>query len=54
MQPDTTMKLIARDAPLGPWSRVEWNGTTYSADDVKLYDVTESTRHIEATLREEA
>jgi hypothetical protein len=50
---DNTYKLIARDAPLGVWSRVVWNDRSFSVDEVKLFDVSSGTRHIEAVLREE-
>jgi hypothetical protein len=50
---DTTMKMIARDAPLGPWSRVEWNDRTFSVEDTRFHNVSEQTKHVEAMLREE-
>lgn len=49
-----TWRLIARDAPLGVWSRVEWQGKTLSVrsgPERRRYSST--TSHITALLQEE-
>jgi hypothetical protein len=44
--------LLARDAPLGPWARVEWNGLSLAViDGPRRYTVSPQTRHVSAILR---
>lgn len=47
-------RLFARDAPLGWWSKVEWNGMTLNMLGGPLvHKVGDGTTHISATLTEE-
>lgn len=57
---DTAYRFSAREAPLGWWSRVVWHHPTRG--DVRmtvlggplLYEASPETRHVSATLHEEA
>lgn len=56
---DTAFKLIARDAPLGWWSRVVWNDGFKTHNLTVLggplrYVTSDGTAHIKATLHEES
>jgi hypothetical protein len=51
---DTTYKLIARTAPIGNYSRVQWNSMNFSVDSVKYFDHSPETSHVECVLRLEA
>jgi hypothetical protein len=49
-----TWRLIARDAPLGVWSRVEWQGRTFlvrSGPEERRYSG--ATGHVTALVQEE-
>ncbi|NGO71452.1 phage head completion protein [Streptomyces boncukensis] len=49
---ETTYRVIARDAPLGPWVRVEWNGRTWDViGEPRRYNGSPATRHIDALIR---
>jgi hypothetical protein len=50
---DATYRFIARSAPIGSWSRVEWNNITFTVDSVKYFDLTPESTHVEAVLRQE-
>jgi hypothetical protein len=46
--------LMARDAPIGPWSRVEFEGRQFVVvDGPREYNVSPNTKHVAAILREE-
>ncbi|MFE3220244.1 phage head completion protein [Streptomyces antimycoticus] len=48
----TTYRVIARDAPLGPWARVEWDGRTWDVvGEPRRYNGSPATRHIDAVIR---
>ncbi|GAU66663.1 hypothetical protein SSP35_03_03110 [Streptomyces sp. NBRC 110611] len=48
----TTYRVIARDAPLGPWARVEWDGRTWDVvGEPRRYNGSSATRHIDALIR---
>ncbi|MGW3569071.1 phage head completion protein [Streptomyces sp. NPDC000941] len=48
----TTYRVIARDAPLGPWARVEWDGRTWDVvGEPRRYNGSPATRHIDALIR---
>lgn len=50
---DTEFKFYAEDAPLGIWSKVEWNNRIFIvASGPYLFDRTSGTHHVEATLHE--
>jgi hypothetical protein len=54
LRPGRQYHLLARDVPLGPWSRVEWNGRSLAVVDGPLrYTASPQTRHVSAILREE-
>jgi hypothetical protein len=54
LRPGRQYHLLARDAPLGPWSLVEWNGLSLAVVDGPLrYTASPATRHVSAILREE-
>ena len=52
----TTYRLIARDAPIGPWAKVRWvsdGGTWWDVvGSPRRYGMSPRTAHIEAVLRE--
>lgn len=49
---DTTYRVIARDAPLGPWARVEWVGRTWDVvGEPQRYNGSTATRHVDALIR---
>lgn len=51
---DAAWRLFARDAPVGWWSRVEWEGKKLTILGGPLvHNVTNGVRHISATLKEE-
>jgi hypothetical protein len=51
----TWVKLPARDAPLGPWSRVEHDGKSYVVESgPNFHDASPTTRHVSATLQLES
>lgn len=51
---DAAWRLIARDAPLGWWSRVEFGGKVMTVLGGPLvYQSSPTTRHVSATLQEE-
>lgn len=51
---DAAWRLFARDAPVGWWSRVEWEGKKLTILGGPLvHSVTNGVRHISATLKEE-
>lgn len=51
---DAAWRLMAREAPLGWWSRVEFEGKTMTVLGGPLvYGATPGSRHISATLQEE-
>lgn len=46
-------RLICRNAPLGPWSYVDWNGIRlFVVSGPHPYSASPDTTHITATLRE--
>ncbi|WP_433507997.1 hypothetical protein ACQP04_16980 [Pseudonocardia halophobica] len=46
-------RLICRDAPLGPWARVEFAGRSFHVvSGPMVYDVSEATRHVEVIIEE--
>jgi hypothetical protein len=50
----STWRLIARDAPLGTWSRVVWNGMSMSVRSGPEYrHYSGATSHVTALLQEE-
>jgi hypothetical protein len=50
----STWRLIARDAPLGVWSRVEWNGMSFAVRSGPEYrHYSGATSHVTALLQEE-
>ena len=50
----STWRLIARDAPLGVWARVEWNGLSLSVRSGPEYRrYSGATSHVTALLQEE-
>jgi hypothetical protein len=49
-----TFPFIARDAPIGTWSRVQWNGHTFSVDAVERHNASPATAHVSAILRLES
>lgn len=67
MQPSTTdvdvaqgqrttveYKLICRSAPIGAWSRIEWEGRRFSVlEQPRAHDGTNMIKHVTAVLREE-
>ncbi|MFF4607932.1 hypothetical protein ACFY12_34995 [Streptomyces sp. NPDC001339] len=47
-----TYRVIARDAPLGPWARVEWLGGVWDVvGEPRRYNGSPATRHIDALIR---
>ncbi len=49
---ETTYRVIARDAPLGPWARVEWAGRTWDVvGEPRRYNGSVVTRHVDARIR---
>lgn len=49
-----TFRLLARDAPIGWWSRVIWQGRSLSVLSGPLEHVSsDGTRHVSVTLHEE-
>lgn len=51
-QVTTVYRLITRDAPLGPWARVEWNGREWDlAGEPLRSNGSPTTRHVTALLR---
>lgn len=49
---ETTYRVIARDAPLGPWARVEWDGRTWDVvGEPQRYSGSPATRHVDALIR---
>lgn len=51
---DASWRLMARDAPLGWWSKVEFDGKTMTVLGGPLvYTMSDGTRHVSATLQEE-
>lgn len=51
---DAAWKFLAREAPLGWWSKVEFEGKTLTVLGGPLvYGASPATRHISATLQEE-
>lgn len=51
---DASWRLIARDAPVGWWSRVDWAGKRFSvAGGPLVREFSDWTRHVTVTLREE-
>lgn len=46
-------KLIARTAPIGNWSRVEWNNMTSTPDSIMRFDHSPESAHVEVVLRQE-
>lgn len=51
---DAAYRLMAREAPLGWWSRVEWNGAPMTVLGGPLvHKSSDGTRHVSATLQEE-
>lgn len=51
-QVTTVYRLITRDAPLGPWARVEWAGRQWDVAGEPLRSAgSPATRHVTALLR---
>lgn len=51
---DAAWRLFARNAPIGWWSKVEWEGKTMTLLGGPLtYTASDGTTHISATLMEE-
>jgi hypothetical protein len=51
---DSSWRLLARDAPLGWWSRVEFQGRVMTPLSGPLrYTASDGTTHVSCTLREE-
>lgn len=51
---DAAWRLFARSAPIGWWSRVEWNGLSLAILGGPLYFTSsDGTQHVSATLKEE-
>jgi hypothetical protein len=49
-----TWRLMARDAPLGVWARVEWRGKRFSVRSGPEYrPYSSATSHVTAVLQEE-
>lgn len=49
-----TWRLIAPDAPMGVWSKVEWRGKTLSVrSGPEFRSYSRSTRHVTALLQED-
>jgi hypothetical protein len=47
-------RLMSRELPIGPWSRIEWNGKTLAViDGPHHYAASEATQHVSAIVREE-
>jgi hypothetical protein len=50
---DATWRLICRDAPLGVWSRVEWQGKSLSVSSGPIRrGYSPATSHVSAVLQE--
>ena len=58
-QVDASWRLMARNAPLGWWSRVEWRDNAgvlrrfFVLGGPLVYSMSDGTRHVSATLQEE-
>lgn len=51
---DAAWRMFARSAPLGWWSRVEWQGITMSIlGGPLMHTMSDGTSHMSATLKEE-
>ena len=46
-------RFLARDAPLGPWARIEWNGRWLTPLSAPAETTIRGVRHISCTLTEE-
>lgn len=49
----STMQFRARTAPLGPWSRLEWQGRRFVPLAAPIENVIGGVRHVACTLQEE-
>lgn len=50
----STVQFRAREAPLGPWARLEWQGHTYVPLSTPIENVIGGVRHVACTLQQEA
>lgn len=49
-----TMQFRARTAPIGPWSRLEWQGRTYVPLAAPVETTIGGVRHVACTLQQES
>jgi hypothetical protein len=50
---DETYRVITRDAPIGSWSRVIYEGQSFTVDSIKRSDVSYETKHVTFIIRAE-
>lgn len=51
LQVETAYRVIARDWPGGPYSRVEWDGRVWDQQgEPKRYGMSERTRHVDVVI----